>query len=226
MNRYFLLAITTFLFWGCENNANLNNEILFEEYYVRYLEAEKELKAYATFLEGDSLQNAKPKIFFGGIAFQNSGMEVRNLPKGVVKYSITNDNASYSNPFTFKYRNEEGVAIEEVLEMKPLGDFFVKDNISLSKGMTLVINDGSLSEDEQLVLLFSDEKNRAFSIPIMGPSEQIEYTFTNDQIQNLSEGKGQLYIVKKQSKIKEGENRSVSSNIEFYSKTLEIYIEK
>ena len=60
----------------------------------------------------------------------------------------------------------------------------------------------------------------------MGPSDQIEYVFTSDQIKNLSEGKGQLYVVKKQSKVKEDNNRSISSNVEFYSKTLEIYIEK
>lgn len=226
MKKYFLLAISTILLWGCENNPDLSNDVLFEEYYVRYLEAEKELKAYATFLEGDSLKNAKPKIFFGGVAFQNSGMEVRNLPKGVVKYRIKNDQVSYNNPFTFKYRNEEGETVEERLKMKPLGDFFVKDPISLSKGMTLVINDGSLSEDEQLILLFSDEKNRAFSIPIMGPTDQIAYGLTSNQIKNLSEGKGQLYLVKKQNKLREENNRIISSNIEFYSKTLEIYIEK
>ena len=156
MKKYFLLAISTLLLWRCENNTDLSNDIFFEEYYVRYLETEKELKAYATFLEGDSIQNAKPKIFFAGVAFQNSGMEVRNLPKGVVKYSITNNNVSYNSPFRFRYRNEEGQAVEERLNMKPLGDFFVKDQISLSKGMTLVINNGSLSEDEQLIFLFSD----------------------------------------------------------------------
>jgi len=59
--------------------------------------------------------------------------------------------------------------------MAPIEQFFIKDQVSKSKGMTIAVNGGLLSSREKLVLLFSDRNNRAYSITIEGPTTGIEH---------------------------------------------------
>ncbi len=218
-----LLAI--WLFAACQPNQNATTEeTLFEEYYIRFLEPEKELMAYATFQEGDSLESAKAKIFFGGVSFQGSGMQVRNLPKGIVRYTYKLKSANYQPPFKFRYKNDLGEQVEEIVQMQGIGKFEVTDSISQRKGMNLIIENGNLSENEQFILLFTDQTKRAFSIPIMGPTARNNYRLQASQISKLSKGKGQLYLVKKQNITREEGNRSISCNIEYYSNTIDIEV--
>ena len=225
----FLNLFLSFFFLSClscnQDTALVESTQLFEEYYVRFLQAEKELKAHASFFEGDSIQNAKPKIFFGGVAFQGGGMQMRNLPKGVVRYSSTLEKADFISPFKFRYKNDLGETIIEKIEMQGIDDFFIKGDISQSQGMTLSLNT-ELSDKESLVLLFSDEQNRAASIQIDGPSELLEHVINKEQTQRLQVGKGMLYLVKKQVNYREEKNRQISSTIEFYSKTIEIEVKE
>jgi hypothetical protein len=108
--------------------------------------------------------------------------------------------------------------------MNPIGDFFVKDEISKSKGMTLIVNGGILQSNEQLVLLFSDYNNRATNITINGPTKDIEFELKPEQLQELEVGSGQLYLVKKQYNEDQEERLSATASIEFYTRSIEIEI--
>lgn len=195
----------------------------FADYYVRYLQTERQLKAHASFMEGDSLKNAEPKKFRSGVSFQGKRMELRNLNNKVFRY-LLNEETNYSDAYLFRHRDEDGNYWEYTIKMNPIGDFFVKDEISKSQGMTLIVNGGILQSNEQLVLLFSDYNNRATNITINGPTKDIEFELTPDQLQDLEIGSGQLYLVKKQYNEDQEERLSATASIEFYTRSIEIEV--
>lgn len=195
----------------------------FAKYYVRYLQTERQLKAHASFLEGDSIKNAEPKRFRGGVSFQGKKMQFRDLQGKLYRY-LLNEQTDYNETFLFRHRDDNGDYWEYTMRMHPIEDFFVKDKISKSKGMTIVADGAILQSNESLVLLFSDERNRATTLTIEGPSKTIELSIPPEQLGDLSVGKGKLYLVKKQFNEDQEEQLNASSSIEFYTKSIDIEV--
>ena len=87
---YFTFGMIILLTTGCQDAITFKDDPqLIAEYYVRYLESDRQIKAYATFHEGDSLSNALPKTFLGGVSFRGSGMEPRAISNQITRYTIT-----------------------------------------------------------------------------------------------------------------------------------------
>ncbi|MDV7402281.1 hypothetical protein RZS08_63245, partial [Arthrospira platensis SPKY1] len=65
-NKYLISGILwlylALLTWGCGNGPGQAEQgpRIYAELFVRYLQSERELKATATFFEGDSLNTAAP----------------------------------------------------------------------------------------------------------------------------------------------------------------------
>lgn len=226
-SSFILLLLGLFLlFESCQNSTPQKpkpKEKLFIDFFVRYLTDESQLKAQASFSEGISPDDSKPKRIEGGVAFQGSGMIEQNMHSKVIRYELVRPGA-YTGSFPFNFKDEEGQQREYLLKMSPIEDFFIKGEISISKGMTLVVNGGLIKANEQLVLLFSDEKSRAYSITLSGPAKTIEFTLTPDQTAALRPGKGQLYLVKRQDNIEENNEISLVSSIEYYTSAIDIEV--
>lgn len=200
-----------------------DNTRLFSEYFVRYLEAERQIKAYATFFEGDSLPTAVPKAFLGGVSLQGSAMEARNLMDKATRYTITRT-GDYTEAFEFKYKDDQRVENSHTISMSPIKNFVVAPQIHKSEGLTLTVEGGELSKEESLVLLFNNENNKASSITITGPSQGIEHRIPADNLNGLNTGKCQLYLVKKKNELFESPDTYTVSSIEFYSNTVEVEV--
>ncbi len=223
-HQIFVSLLLAFLFCNCQTDSNPEKgPLIFADFFIRYLDDEHELKAQASFLEGDSINNAVPKTFEGGIAFQGSGMEMKKIQDKLIRYSLIRE-MDYLDTFRFKFNNDLGNPEIYSVAMSPIQDFFLQGPISKSKGMTIVINGGVLNPGENLVLLFSDEKNQARTINMVGPKADVEYRFTADQLKNLTIGKGQLYLVKKQLKEQNIGNRVVRTEIEYYTKAIDVEV--
>ncbi len=222
----FPLLFLTLLFCNCQPEPEPDQgPMLFADFFIRYLDDEKELKAQASFLEGDSIDSAIPKTFEGGVAFQGSGMEMKKIQDKLIRYSLVQE-MNYQDSFRFKFNNDLGNPEIYSIAMSPITDFFLKGPISKSKGMTIVVNGGVLNPGENLVLLFSDEKNQARTINVIGPVANVEYHFGPDQLRNLTIGPGQLYLVKKQLKDEKTTTREIRTEIEFYTKAIEVEVEE
>lgn len=214
------------LFWGtgCQQDTqSTDNQRLFSEFFVRYLEPEQQLKAYASFFEGDSIKTAAPKTFLGGVSFQGMGMESRNLLDQAIRYTITST-GDYQPVFEFKYKNDDREEIIHSISMSPIEDFVVAPQVRKSEGMTLTVEGGALAPNESLVLLFNDENNKASSITINGPTQGIKHDIPASNLSGLNPGKCQLYLVKKKSEIAESSDAYTVSSIEFYSNTTDVEI--
>ncbi len=220
-------ALVLFLLAGsCRETGSMPQkpaEKLFIDFFVRYLAEESQLKAQASFSEGVSPDESRPKQITGGVSFQNSGMQERNLQSKVIRYELERE-SEYIGDFPFQFKADDGKQKAYNLKMTPIKDFFLKGDISISKGMTLVVNGGLIKANEQLVLLFSDEENRAYSITLTGPAKTIEFTLSPEQTAALRPGPGKLYLVKRQDNQEENEEISLVSSIEFYTPAIDIEV--
>ena len=218
------LFVVVLIFGGCNSYEPSNaSPFLLSEYFVRYLQSQKQIKAHASFFEGDSLATVHPKTFFGGVSFQGSGMVPKDLAGKATRYTLTRK-GEYEGKFQFRYKNDENEDQAHVIEMSPIEEFLLQGDISKSNGMTLIVRGGLLEKKESLILLFSDDQNRASTVTVQGPSNSIEHFIPPTNLANLSLGTGKLYLVKKKEEIVEKGRQRTISVIEFYSNTIDVEV--
>lgn len=211
-------------FFACQSEKTTTKvPHVFADYFVRYLESERQLKAHAAFNEGDTLQNARPITFPRGVFVQGNGMEARHLQANTIRYTY-NGTADYAKDgFIFNYEDLNNKNQQDTLQMAAVEGFSVQGTASL-QGITLAIKSMPLQTNESLILLFFNEKNEAFSTEFKGPLDLTELTIPAAQLTGITPGKHSLYLVKKQNNLFKQNNINVTTAIEFYSKTIEIQI--
>jgi hypothetical protein len=204
---------------ACQNEpaADEKPKTLFADFFVRYIEPQNEYKASASFLEGDSLGNAKSVAVSGAVHFQGKPLEGRRLPTDVVRYSTTY-RRSYQATHRFKFTGPQGKAREAELLLPPIDTFeVINGRASLRDGMEVYLPDGALGDEERLVFLFSDENNKAHSITIPGPVRQDTFFLHPLRLRKLKPGPHTLYLVRKSSLQKGDQALKIRGEIEYYS---------
>lgn len=228
------IHIILFLFlsicvWNCtaptKETTAVAKKTIFADFYVRYFQTEKQLKGQVTFGEGDTINATKP-VEMKKVNFMNSGMSKKNLLGKSMRYMYQAPSAQTQSKFNFKFTDNAGKPHEQILEMKPIENFSFKNGISKTKGMVLQLEGSNLTADEQIILLFNNENNKVTTIDIDGPSANTTISFTGEQLNELSLGKNQLYLVKKQYDQFQKDNYKMTSIIEFYSNTVEVEVVK
>lgn len=216
----FILALLS----SCRNPAEESDTPhRIADYFVRYLAAEQQLKAYASFYEGDSLRAATPVRAAGEVTFQGLDMEKRELGEQGIRYTITRT-SEYSQPFRFTHPDDSGRRTERIFEMAPLEDFSFDGDISLRQGATLLVKGAPLKNSESLVLLLTDPTDRAYSITLPGPNPENRFFISPEQLSGIPAGFNQLYIVKKKSEARESPDLTLLIGIEYYSETKQVEI--
>lgn len=222
-----VLAVLAFV--ACQRektNSNTadttTNKHHFTQLYVRYLEPEQQIKATASFYEGDSFDTARPLLMSDGVRFQGYPMVVNDLPR--TKRYLYNGVGDYPNGgFTFQFKDWTGNEKRYVLQLDPIQDFSLQ---STPAGMRLVLEGAPLKPDETLVLLFTDEKNQTYSAEAQVPADSREIPLPSDLMAQLPKGKEMLYLVKKKTIQTTEGNTEVTAAIEYYSKLKEVPLVK
>ncbi len=219
---YFLLFTVALTFSACQPDSKpgkkLKKATMFADFYVRYLQPERELKAEAFFMEGKEYDKAKPSRM-SDVIFQGKLMNERHIPQRGTRYR-TERVLPYELPIEFHY-GEDG---HFELYMSPIEEFIVKGDISKSAGMTLVLKGEKLQQNESIVLLFSGAESKATSVTIPGPTEGIEIPVTSDQLKDLQIGPAQFYLVKKQDFKLEKPGHSIQGLTEYYTKSIDVEV--
>ncbi len=221
-----LLIVFAAAFTACRNNEPEKvKSDLYGDFFIRYLAPEKELKAYASFSQGDSVASSRPIELPGGVSFQGSGMQVRDLQGTQIRYSYTNQ-ADYKAPYTFKAKTPDGQTLEHTVDMGGIGKFSISEGvISKSKGMTVVVEQGSLKKTESIVMLFTVPATGAsYTIIEKGPHPNDVHAIPPTALPALPKGKVQLYLVKKQESVADNETANITASAEYYSDILEIEV--
>lgn len=209
---------------SCKNQEKQTPKLIFfEDYFIRYLSPEQQIKAQAVFAEGDTITRTQAKSFLGGVSFQGSGMTERKISDKLIRFEETRK-MDYADSFSFRHKGEDGNNTTHIINMSPIEDFFLKSSVSKTNGLDIVVKGGVLTKQESLVFLFSDNQNIAASIEVKGPTNTIEFHLSPTQFSKLNIGKGKLYLVKKQATLEKTGNRDIHAEIEYYTKDIEIEI--
>ncbi len=227
-SRYFWFLILMFCaLFSCQSSdadtSHAPKTTIYSDYFVRYLADEGSLKGVATFLEGDTVTNVKPLQFEGGVTFHGSGMQVKNIQDKIYRY-VQSREADYSDSFKFKH-TYKGKTYSYEIKMAPIEDFYLKGKVSRDEGMVVVVVGKALGEGESYVFLISDKNNKAISYTVRGPHSDLEFKIPSNELRKLEPGKGQLYIVKKQTRLKKEDGEDIRAEIEYYTKPIDIDIE-
>ncbi|MDX1941198.1 MAG: hypothetical protein SFU99_11645 [Saprospiraceae bacterium] len=222
MRYLFLLAVIVTLA-ACQSEK-ITSKYIFADFFVRYLETERQLKAHAAFFEGDSLETATPIIFETNVKLQNFEMKPRQVEEDKRIRYVFNGTGAYDSTFIFQYTDQKGRDQAFKMSMSPIRDFSVKEGASLSKGMVVTLDCDPFKANESLILLFTSEKNQSAMAEFQGPFDLKELVVPAVQIAEVQPGVNFLYLVKKQQTIVKAPKMETTSSIEFYSKTIEVQI--
>lgn len=216
--RYcYLMAIL--IMAGCGLNNKSHAPKLSVDLYVRYLADNAEFMAQATFKEGDTIETARPKTMPGGVAFQHSGMEERDM-SGLVRYEVKR-RGPFNPPFTFSFNNEKGEKDNIEVVVNPIDSFYVKGEAVKTKGLTIGLKASSISPEETLIALFSDQAGQSASLNFAGPFESGELFIPGSTLAALQPGKLQVYLVRTSTKTEDGPRRNLVAVGEYYTATIE-----
>ncbi|MBK8493105.1 MAG: hypothetical protein IPL49_20035 [Saprospirales bacterium] len=216
------IAVSFLLLTGCQTKEAASGPKIFGSLYVRYLQDGGLLKAEASFFKGDSAQHAKPITILGGVSFQSSGMEHRNIQDKLIRYQYETT-VVYPDEFTFQVQDDQGKSHQFQLQMPPVSQFILADTIYLDREMTLELLPAPQSPEEEVAFLFTDQTGKASLLEIPPP---ISHTLTlmPAQLNRLAPGTYQLYLVKKRKNfVNEGVYR-ISCEVEYYTEVKEVVI--
>lgn len=197
----------------------------FAEFFIRYLAPEEQLLGQVSFWKGVSWEVRDPLEPSGLVSFENQELEPRRLPGNQVRYSGTLKKA-YKDSLAFRFRNQDGRYLQYEMKMTPIRDFFVKGRVSKTEGATFVVNGGIINQEEEIVFMFIDQRNRAKSITIKGPTTDIGISIPAEKLQELTPGPGQLYLVKKQHRSESHPNLDLTASLEYYTGQREVLVEE
>lgn len=222
-----LLIILLSSLFSCQSNTSdaskASAKTVYADYFIRYMAEGNELKATASFQEGDTITHVSPLKLKGGVTFHGSGMVLKNIQDKVYRYTQARV-ADYAEVFSFRHQYQGETLVYEI-KMNPIKDFYVKGSASGSNGLDVVVVDQPLEKGESYVFLLSDQNNKAVSFTVRGPGNKLENQFPAEEIAKLEAGKGELYIVKKQTRFERQGKRDIRAEIEYYTMPLMVDIE-
>lgn len=223
MKRPIILFTFVLSALSCGTETAQQDEIT-ANFYLRYLADGQDIKAQATFLDRDSSGQQQQIEMPGGVSFQGSGMGKREVGNALIRYQYENV-GTFPEDFLFACRRSaQDPWTEFSHSMIPIRRFNLDDTIQIKDGATMVLPDGPLTEEEQLVLIFNDENNQATSIEIKGPMEGNALRLSAGQLTRLQPGSYQYYLVKKGLTTQTFDGITARIETEFYSEAAELFV--
>ena len=219
-----VFSLLIFLCFSCDfsQKESLKKNNLHVDYYVRYLQKDKQVKAIISFNEEDSTKKIMPKkmeeVLFEDYAL--SGKKVGNQ----YQYQLTKE-IPFLEDYGLTYRLNKEQSITQTITIPSLTNYSIKKGkVSKKVGTTLFFEDQPLQTNETLVLLLSDEANKTATIKIMNQSENTPITILPEHVSHLAAGKGTMYMVRKQTIQKQSVTTQLTGLTEYYSAVKQIEI--
>ena len=218
----FILLISLCFSCNFSQKESQQKNILQVDYYVRYLQADKQAKVAISFTEMDSTKKRTPKMMEEVLFADNAlnGEKVGNK----YRYQLTKE-MPFAQKYTWSYRLSNGETMTNDIAVAPISDFVIKKGkVSKTAGTNLTFEGETLSSKEALVLLLSDANNKTATIKIGNHAGNSPITILPKQVNQLAVGKGTLYIVKQQKSQTASAGVQVTGLTEYYStvKAIEI----
>lgn len=218
----FILLISLCFSCNFSQKESQQKNILQVEYYIRYMQTDKQVKVEISFTEMDSTKKRTPKMMEEVLFMDNalSGEKAGNK----YRYQLTKE-MPFAQNYAWSYRLSNGETMTNDIGIAPISDFVIKKGkVSKTAGTNLTFEGEVLSNKEMLVLLLSDVNNKTVTIKTGNHSRNSPITILPEQVNQLAVGKGTLYIVKQQKSQTAATGVQVTGLTEYYStgKAIEI----
>lgn len=222
----FLTVLILLLSWcfSCKftKKESIQTDALQIDYYVRYLQSGKQLKAEISFAEVDSIQKIMPKKM-SEVLFQNLALDGKKLPKKY-RYELTTETVEKEH-YSFTYRLDSRLSSTQEIIITPIADFSIKkDKVSLNAGTKVKVMGKPLQENESIILLISDENNKTSTLKIDTLSTNKEIVVQPEQLNSLKLGKGTIYLVRRQITKEKSNHVQLTGLTEYYTTAKNIEI--
>lgn len=204
-----------------EQKERLKTEKLQINFYLRYLQPDKQVKAAISFSTLDTTKKVIPKkmeeVLFQEIVLD--GQKSQNQ----YQYQTVQEMAFVEN-YSFGYRTNANANQKLDIRICPILDFIIKKGkISKKVGSSIKLEGKELQKNEALLLLISDKNTKTNTIKIQSLSDKLTINISPEQIANLEVGKATVYIVRQQT-IEEKANNFIKGRTEFYTDAKNIEI--
>lgn len=219
--RYFWILAPLLLSAACQSDS-ASRLSLYANCYVRYMEDNAQIRAEASFYQGDSLETAQPLWLEGGVSFLGSGMETRDVEGKLFRYQYQNA-GEFPEKASFSYA-WNGRDQSFSLAMAAPAPASWPDTLSRQKGYSLPAPGPNLSADERLILIFTDAANQTTSLEWQGPLPAEGWPLPADKLAALAPGPCQIDLVKKKIKKFSEKPAEVYFTLEFYAKSTKTVI--
>jgi len=219
--RYLLFLVVSLVCWGCANKGN--ERAIYGSFMVRYMEPGNQVKATASFFEGDTLRTARPKAWDGGVSFLGSAMRMRNMMDSEIRYT-TERNIAFLEEYSFRFNDERGKQQAVNVRMYPAGSPGFQLPASKAAGLVLNYQGEALQAGENLVVLLTDEQNQSYSFMVQGPQASSTIRLDDREVAGLPVGQYTLYLVRSQKKEEKTGRFDFAVDLEYYSATSTVEI--
>ncbi len=195
----------------------------FANFYVRFFQTQGRTEATAIFQNGMTQQQAQSLKIEKGVFFHNGNMVERNIPKIGTRYQAFYD-GPFSETYKFQFQDPLKGKTDHIVDMNPISAFSFEGEISKSKGATLSWSGTPLNENEALVFLIQDAKNKSRSFELKGRTNASKINVASKHLSKLALGSAKIYLVRKQSKAEQKPNLVILAETEFYTNEKEFQI--
>ena len=219
----FIYIITTLLLFHSCTSEHQTAEKTFAHFNLRYLQPEQQVKAEAHFSKGIELEKAVPTKMKNEVFFQGDKMVGKEIQKGGTKYNFAKKE-NFSTAYKFEFSPTGNKKLSHTLKMNSLDELAIQGDFIKSKDLQFLWKGNPLLQNESLVFLFNNEKNNFISFEINGPTTTSSINIPSEKLNKLPEGKGEIYLVRKQSNITDQSDVTIMSETEFYSRVISVTI--
>ncbi|MEK7256254.1 MAG: hypothetical protein AAB316_15990, partial [Bacteroidota bacterium] len=184
-------------------------------FFIRYEQLEKKLRAEATFKSLSENQDSASQVSSGNVFFLGKQMTPHDLPGGVIRYEFEQIR-TLEPDLDFRWQ-EGGTAKTSIAQVGEILDFKIQGDVVKKTGFILTFTGKPLAATEKLVLAFTDSQNQPVNVEMAGPTETPGVVVQPDKLAPLALGTASLYLVRtsQESRIEKG--TEILLQTEFYT---------
>ncbi len=215
MRNYLFIALIFNLTLACNQAPKLKMTS-----FVRYIAPEEAIQADVSIFNE---KNPTVPIKVDNLFFNGGAMERKeNKIQGIVYRSERDGKYPVDFSYTFNFEKKD---YQATLKAAAIKDLMVVDSLAHKKsGIKIRWNGEPLKKDEVLTAVISDEEGTSAEAQIQGATQSNEVSIPGTMFSGLKTGKGSVFIVKRRTEFIDNQNLSIESAIEFYSKTVTVYL--
>jgi hypothetical protein len=219
IQKLLLLGLLVFGISACANpqnnkkgNAEPKLPIKRINYYVRYLDINKEVQMEAKFYS-DSSNFLIPE----GVFVNEDKMQVKKLPKVGWQHKLIKKPAPFDSSYVFKFKHNASFEQIDSLEFKVLGNLkLATPKIKAKTGGLIQWEGPALDKEDALTLIIEDSEGNPFTINHVGLTRGAKFEIRPELIENIKAGTASLRIVYKRREQIQKEGMIIQKLMEYY----------